>query len=143
MANKVLKRSETDKKYTWRLEDIYPDAAAWREEYAEALKVAEEIEGYKGKIGESSANMLAVFKLDDQDTANPESQALSGEAENIMVKTGELLSFISPEMLTIDDAVVDRYMSECEELKLYAKKWEYISRRKPHVLSPDMEAVLA
>ena len=161
MANKVLKRSETDKKYTWRLEDIYPDVAAWREEYAEALKVAEEIEGYKGKIGESSANMLAVFKLDDkltnlldriycyahqlydQDTANPESQALSGEAENIMVKTGELLSFISPEMLTIDDAVVDRYMSECEELKLYAKKWEYISRRKPHVLSPDMEAVLA
>ena len=161
MANKVLKRSETDRKYTWRLEDIYPDAAAWREEYAEALKVAEEIEGYKGKIGESSANMLAVFKLDDkltnlldriycyahqlydQDTANPESQALSGEAENIMVKTGEMLSFISPEMLTIDDAVVDSYMSECEELKLYAKKWEYISRRKPHVLSPDMEAVLA
>ena len=42
MANKVLKRSETDRKYTWRLEDIYPDAAAWREEYAEALKVAEE-----------------------------------------------------------------------------------------------------
>ena len=161
MANKVLKRSETDRKYTWRLEDIYPDAAAWREEYAEALKVAEEIEGYKGKIGESSANMLAVFKLDDkltnlldriycyahqlydQDTANPESQALSGEAENIMVKTGEMLSFISPEMLTIDDEVVDRYMSECEELKLYAKKWEYISRRKPHVLSPNMEAVLA
>ena len=161
MANKVLKRSETDRKYTWRLEDIYPDAAAWREEYAEALKVAEEIEGYKGKIGESSANMLAVFKLDDkltnlldriycyahqlydQDTANPESQALSGEAENIMVKTGEMLSFISPEMLTIDDEVVDSYMSECEELKLYAKKWEYISRRKPHVLSPDMEAVLA
>ena len=30
MANKVLKRSETDRKYTWRLEDIYPDAAAWR-----------------------------------------------------------------------------------------------------------------
>lgn len=28
MANKVLKRSETDKKYTWRLEDIYPDVAA-------------------------------------------------------------------------------------------------------------------
>ena len=34
-------------------------------------------------------------------------------------------------MLTIDDAVVDSYMSECEELKLYAKKWEYISREKP------------
>ena len=67
MANiKILKRSETDRKYTWRLEDIYPDAAAWREEYAEALKVAEEIEGYKGKIGESGANMLAVFKLDDK-----------------------------------------------------------------------------
>ena len=57
MANKVLKRSETDKNYTWRLEDIYPDTDAWRAEYAEAVKVAEEIESYKGKIGESSADM--------------------------------------------------------------------------------------
>ena len=106
MANKVLKRSETDKNYTWRLEDIYPDTDAWRAEYAEAVKVAEEIESYKGRIGDSSADMLAVFKLDDkltnlldriycyahqlydQDTANPESQALSGEAENIMVYYG-------------------------------------------------------
>ena len=31
MANKVLKRSETDKNYTWRLEDIYTDTDAWRE----------------------------------------------------------------------------------------------------------------
>ena len=161
MANKVLKRSETDKNYTWRLEDIYPDTDAWRAEYAEAVKVAEEIESYKGKIGESSADMLAVFKLEDklnnlldriycyahqlydQDTTNAESQALSGEAENIMVKSGEMTSFVNPEMLTIDDAVVEKYMSECEELKLYAKKWEYISRKKPHVLSLDMEAVLA
>ena len=161
MANKVLKRSETDKKYTWRLEDIYPDAAAWRAEYAQAVKVAEEIESYKGRIGESSENMLAVFTLEDklmnlldriycyahqlydQDTANAESQALSGEAENLMVKTGEMTSFVNPEMLTIDDTVVEKYMNECEGLKLYAKKWEYISRKKPHVLSLDMEAVLA
>ena len=60
-----------------------------------------------------------------------------------MVKSGEMTSFVNPEMLTIDDAVVEKYMSECEELKLYAKKWEYISRKKPHVLSLDMEAVLA
>ena len=116
MANKVLKRSETDKNYTWRLEDIYPDTDAWRAEYAEAVKVAEEIESYKGKIGESSADMLAVFKLEDklnnlldriycyahqlydQDTTNAESQALSGEAENIMVKSGEMTSFVNPEM---------------------------------------------
>ncbi len=161
MANKVLKRSETDKKHTWRLEDIYPDAAAWRAEYAQAVKVAEEIESYKGRIGESSENMLAVFTLEDklmnlldriycyahqlydQDTANAESQALSGEAENLMVKTGEMTSFVNPEMLTIDDTVVEKYMNECEGLKLYAKKWEYISRKKPHVLSLDMEAVLA
>ena len=101
MANKVLKRSEADKKYTWRLEDIYPDTAEWREDYAKAVKVAEEIESYKGRIGESSKNMLAVFQLEDklmllldriycyahqlydQDTANAESQALSGEAENM------------------------------------------------------------
>ena len=151
MANKVLKRSETDKNYTWRLEDIYPDTDAWRAEYAEAVKVAEEIESYKGRIGDSSADMLAVFKLEDklnnlldriycyahqlydQDTTNAESQALSGEAENIMIKSGEMTSFVNPEMLTIDDAAVDKYMYE----------WEYISRKKPHVLSLDMEAVLA
>lgn len=161
MANKVLKRSEADRKYTWRLEDIYPDTAAWRRDYEEALSVAEEILGYKGRIGDSSDSMLALFRLEDrlsllldsvycyshqlydQDTANAESQALAGEAENLMVKISEMTSFVTPELLTIDDAVVKGYMEECEELRLYAKEWEYISRKKPHVLSSEMEAVMA
>lgn len=161
MANKVLKRSEVDKKYTWRLEDIYPSVEAWRAEYKKTEELAEKLVSYKGKVGASAQNLLDVFKLDDeigflmerlycyahqlydQDTANAESQALSGEAELIAVKVGEAGSFVNPEILAMDEATIKAYIAENDGLKLYEKELEFIFRGKPHVLSTEMEEVMA
>lgn len=161
MANKVLKREEADKKYAWRLEDIYPDVEEWRREYAQAERLAEKLAEYKGRVGESSENLLAVFKLEDelgllmerlvcyshqlydQDTTNADSQALSGEAEILGVKVGEAGSFLSPEIMAIPEEKIKEYLAGNEELKLYEKELEFIFRRKAHILSADKEAMMA
>lgn len=161
MANKVLKRSETDKKYTWRLEDIYPSTEAWREEYKKAEELAAKIAAYQGKIAESAQNLLDVFKLNDelgflmerlycyshqlydQDTADAQSQALSGQADILGVKIGEMISFVTPEILAMDEEVVKGYVASLDGLKLYEKELEFILRGKPHVLSVEMESVMA
>lgn len=161
MANKVLKREEVDKKYAWRLEDIYPDVEEWRREYAEAERLAGKLAEYEGKVGESSGNLLAVFKLEDelgllmerlvcyshqlydQDTTNADSQALSGEAEILGVKVGEAGSFLLPEIMAIPEEKVKEFLAGNEELKLYEKELEFILRRKAHILSADKEAMMA
>lgn len=161
MANKVLKREEADKKYTWKLDDIYPSVEAWREEYKKAEEVGEKIASYKGKLDESAETLLEVFRLKDelgllfdrlgcyshqlydQDTANAASQELSGQAEILGVKISEQCSFVTPELLAMNEETIKTFVEKCDGLKLYAKELEYVLREKPHILSVEMESVLA
>lgn len=161
MANKVLKREEVDKKYTWNLSDIYSSLDDFRSDAKEALRLAEELVALKGKIGECAANLLAVFttsdeiqkllgklicyshQLYDQDTTNADSQALSGEAENVSNKISEMISFVEPEILEISDEKINEFIDECEDLEIYRKEISFITRAKEHTLSAEMEGFMA
>ncbi len=161
MANKVLKREEADSRYTWHLEDIYPTVEDWRAEYDKLSKLCDKMAGFKGRVCESADTLLEVFKLCDeieflhervycyshqlydQDTTNAQSQALAGEAETLSVKLSENTSFIEPEILAVSEDTIRKYIEECEGLKLYEKKLEYITREKAHTLTVEMEAMMA
>ena len=53
MEDKVLKRSEVPEELTWRLEDIYADDSALEADISESVKIADELAGFEGKLGES------------------------------------------------------------------------------------------
>ncbi len=161
MANKVLKRSEVNIENTWRLEDIYASVEEWRADCKKVGEMCEKMHTYKGRVCESANTLLEVFTLSDetakifervycyshqlydQDTANSESQALSGEAEILGVKLSESASFVEPEILSVSEEVIKGFVAECEGLKLYEKKLEFITREKAHTLSVEMEALMA
>ena len=61
-ADKIPVRSEVAVENTWNLADIFPSDEAWFEEY-EALKtLPEQIDAYRGRLGESAATLLRFFK---------------------------------------------------------------------------------
>ena len=66
LSNKVLKREEVDKKYTWNLSDIYSSLDDFRSDAKEALRLAEELVALTRKIGECAANLLSVFTTSDE-----------------------------------------------------------------------------
>ena len=65
MSKKLKQRSEIDDKYKWDLESMYADEKEWESDLAACGKTAEELAGYKGKIGENADNLLAVMSLHD------------------------------------------------------------------------------
>ena len=58
-------------------------------------------------------------------------------------QAGSQLAFIVPEILSIDESKVTGFLNEKAELKLYEHAIAEINLQRPHVLSAEVEAVLA
>ncbi|MBM7565450.1 oligoendopeptidase F [Paenibacillus sacheonensis] len=157
--NHVPKRSEIAPEYRWKLEDLFADQSAWDKEYAQAKEQMKGVEAFQGKLGDP-AQLKACFQLEDdlslkierlyvyanmkhhEDTAEPVFQALSEKSKKLSVETGEALSFITPEVLSLSDEALSA-MIENLDLAKYKQTLEEMRRQKAHVLSKSEEALLA
>ncbi|MBU5267492.1 oligoendopeptidase F [Virgibacillus proomii] len=159
---KVLpKREEIPVELTWKLEDIFETDEAWEQEMAKLQEEIPKIEQYQGKLGESAENLYEVLQLQDhlserlgklftyahmrydQDTTNSFYQRLNAQAESIFTVASSKMSYIVPEILTIDEAKLNSFMIEEQGLQGYQKTLDEITRQRPHILSEREEAILA
>ena len=161
MAKELLKREEVKVENTWKTEDIYPSKSEWEADLARCDELAEKIAGYEGKVGESAANLLQVLnwnaelgeklmlaynyaeRLFDQDQKNTTHQAMSAKTMSVYAGIAEKTAFMEPEIVAIDDAVLEGFYREESGLELYRKMIEEICRLKAHCLSAEMEKLLA
>ena len=63
--NKIPLRSEVAVENTWALEDLYATDDDWKADMERLKSMMQQIAGYQGKLGESSASLLAYLKLQD------------------------------------------------------------------------------
>ena len=164
MANKTKelpKRSEIPEEKTWRLEDIFATDDEWQAELKQLQQDIPEITKYQGKLAESADTLYNMLKEQDklserlgklytyahmrydQDTTNSFYQAMNSQAETVLTLASSSMSYIVPEILTIDEKKIERFLQEKQELQLYRKVLDEITRQRPHVLSEKEEALLA
>ncbi len=157
---KTLKRSEISAEDKWRIEDIYESDEKWQEDYERLLKIAEKPCEYKGKTGESAANLYNALKESEdadflaervyvyafmkyyEDTTNAKYQELSGKAQMAVIKLNEKYSFMVPEILAIDEKKMQEYLKS-EKLKDYKHYIDDMLAQKEHSLSEKEERLLA
>ncbi|WP_214631114.1 oligoendopeptidase F [Paenibacillus agaridevorans] len=157
--SQLPKRSETEEKFRWKLEDIFPSQSAWDKEYKEAKTLMAKAADFQGKLADP-AQLKACFELEDElslhverlyvyanmrhheDTAEPGYQALSDKSKKLSVETGEALSFVTPEVLSLSDADLDAMINN-KSLAKYRHTLEEMRREKAHVLSKNEESLLA
>lgn len=154
-------RRDIDVKDKWKIEDLFATDELWEK----ALKGAEEeIEKeceYKGKFAESEDNLYnALVMMDElelkleriyvyanqkyyEDTANAKYQNYAGMAQNVMTKFYGAYSFAEPEILDIPEEIVTLYLASNGPIKLFKTYLSNILRQKDHILSEEMENVLA
>ncbi|WP_249864936.1 oligoendopeptidase F [Paenibacillus konkukensis] len=157
--NQVLKRNDVPAEHSWKLEDLFPNQEAWDREYQEVKEALQKVGAFHGKL-KDAASIKQCFELEDtislhmerlyvyanmkhhEDTAEPTYQALSDKASKLSVETGEALSFISPEILSLSDDALHKLIND-PELSFYKRTLEEMLREKQHVLSKSEEALLA
>src|SRR5699024_7126752 len=79
----------------------------------------------------------------DQDTTNDFYQALNQKAESLLTLFSSTMSFIVPEILSMDETTIDQFLKENEDLQLYKKVLDDISSQRAHILSEKEEALLS
>ena len=157
----IKNRNEIPEKDTWNLSDIFASDEAWQKEY-EALKAyPEKISAFEGKLGESAENLLAFFELDDElnvrlqklqgyaccksdeDVGNSFYQDLRGKAMSTIVELSSAAAFSTPEIMAIPEETLDSFYKTEPKLETYRRNIYLIRRRAAHILSPEVETILA
>lgn len=156
-----MDRENIQEKYKWDLESMYENNEEWEEDFKSVKELVKEISKYKGKTVESSSKLLEVLKLKDdlyrkisnvlvyarmrldEDSRESTYQALTDRATNLYVLVNSKTSFIVPEILSLEEDDLEKYLQEEEGLKLYEHYLEDVLRGKNHVLSQKEEALLA
>lgn len=157
----IKKRNELDPAYCWDLEAMYADDELWEKDFSEAARAAEDFRSFCGKMQEGPESLLKILKSREnmerkaehlyvyanmrwhQDTANGKYQAMAGKSAQLLTQVNDAQAFVEPEILALSEQKVQKYMDNCPGLELYKRFFSEIFRGKEHVLTPDMEALLA
>lgn len=154
-------REEINQEYCWKLEDIFDTDEAWRKEYQELQKGLELLRGFQGTAVRGPERLFTVLETlgnieqrfervyvyanqkYHQDTGNQKYQEMSGKAAALSVALSDAAAFLEPEILTLEATRLEEWLEEYEPLRFYRRYLGEIMRRKPHVLSRELESVLA
>lgn len=161
MAKELRNRKDIPDKYKWNMQDMFATDELWEEEAKQLLEMAKDLEKYQGRLGESAATLLEFFKKSDElkyheervivyanqkyheDTAVSKYQGYAAKADSISVALSSASSFTEPEILAMDEAVLNGFFEKEPELAHYRRAVDNILRKKEHVRSAEVEAVLA
>ena len=154
-------RSQIQDKYKWDLSKIYPSDEAWRAAKDALVAELPRIAAYKGTLGSSPQKLADAMELasrlskdfsrvyvyasmmSDQDTRVSRYQGMQQEMTQVGATFGAETAYIEPEILKIDRATVDRFVSSEPRLKIYRLYLDDILRRAPHTGTEAEERLLA
>lgn len=161
MSKELADREGIAEENQWDLKSMYESVEKWNESFNLCKKLAKEFEQHKGKVASSSKELLDTLKDQDEllriaenlyayahmkldeDTRKTSSQELSDKGLGLYVEVEDKTSFVTPEILTLDEETIIKYFLEEPKLQLYKKYIDNIIRQKKHVLSPREESILA
>ncbi|MEZ5999154.1 oligoendopeptidase F [Hyphomonas sp.] len=145
----------------WDLSDLYASSDAWDAAYAEVEARIAELPANRGTLGESAAQMAAVFRQTsdvakdgmrlytyaslsyDENQGDPVAQERFGKAQNLFQALGEATSWMDPEALSLGEEKVVAYLDAEPALADFRFGIEDTLRQAPHTLDADGEALLA
>nr|WP_132246209.1 oligoendopeptidase F [Marinisporobacter balticus] len=157
----ILKRKDIPENFKWKLEKMYESDELWENDIVDVRKSVEEMLKYVGKLGDCAENLFGALHLNDEisqkienvyvyarmrkdeDNTVTKYQAMSDKAQGLAVEVQSNLSFMVPEIISISEQKIRRFLKENENLRLYTFYLEELLRQKEHILSKEEEQILA
>lgn len=160
-GNNLPERKEADRRFQWRLEDLYATNGDWEKEYAGADAGIGKAAAWEGKLNESAKSLLGALEdiaavsllverlycyaqmRRDEDNSNSLYQGMTDRAQALSVRLSSALAYFDPELLAIAPARLEGFLNEEPGLQVHRHNIELITRRRAHTLTPAEEKLLA
>lgn len=154
-------REEIDDRYKWRVDHIFPDQDAWEAAFARVEQLLEEAGKHQGRLATSAGALLQALRWledigkelsrvyiyamlrHDENTADPQNQELMGRVRTLAVRVDQATAFVRPELLSAPVETIREFVDSSPELQVYGHFLDDILRHAPHVLSQEIETILA
>lgn len=154
-------RHEIEEKYQWDLTTIFPTDEAWEAELADLQAETEKAKAFAGHLLDSAKTLLDISETqldlmrrveklyvyasmkNDQDTREGLYQEFQAKAIGLYSAFQQVFAFYEPEFLKITEEQLAAFKEEEPALCQYSHQFEKLLAAKAHVLSQEVEEVLA
>lgn len=154
-------RDQLADKYKWNLTDLYHSDDTWRQEKDKLQQEMQKMAQYKGKLTQSAPILLEALETNnaivkdmvrlssyasmkaDQDTRVTLYAGMKQELQQLFTQYGALMSFMEPELLTLEQAQLDAFIAQEKGLQTYKFYLTDLLRKRAHRGTEDVEKVLA
>ena len=155
------KREEQNPADCWALEDLFASDEQWEKAVEEFPEKMRHFSGFAGHLGEDGETLLkAMQTLDDlncaferiyvyanqkyhQDTGNGKYQEMAARTARMSAQLEHAAAFVEPELLAVPSGRLETFFAEEAGLEAYRRKIGESLRMKAHILSEELERVLA
>lgn len=161
MSTKMIaERKDVPDEDKWVLTPLFETDGAWDQLFSEVEKALERYGDYRGRLKDAASLFKEAIEFhlgltrrierlytyahlkSDEDKSNQFYLGLHQRALNVYTRASEMASFMTPEIQSMPDEVVNQYLADesLGEYKFYLGK---ILRYKPHTRSESEEQILA
>lgn len=156
-----LLRKDVKLEDTWDLTAIYKTDEDFWAEFNKAEEELPNIAKLQNKLANSAKDLLEVlteverYELrlqtlyiyahlkNDQDTTETKYKELFAKTYDLYVNTATALSFVKPELMAVEEGVLNSYIEELEELKVFKFDLEKLNKSRAHTLDAESEKLIA
>jgi len=154
-------RGKIPDQFKWDLTHIYPSDDAWKSAKEKLVRQLPDIEKFKGTLARSGGQLLDCLELSsnltkefnrlyvyasmssDQDTRETKHLGMQQEMSTIGSDFAAKASFMEPEILKMDKATVESFLSQEKKLGIYRQYLFDILRRQAHTGTEGEEKIIA
>ncbi len=156
-----LLRKDVKLEDTWDLTTIFKTDEDFWAEFKNAEENLKNISNYQNKLANSAKDLLEVLKAseecdlrlstlyvyahlkNDQDTTEAKYKEMYSKTYDLYVKNMTEWAFLTPELMEVDEKILDSYLNELDDLKIYKFEIEKINKSRPHVLDKESEKLIS
>ena len=162
MANieSMKTRNEIDDKYKWNMKDVYADEDLWSKDIEKAKELFRRLKEFRGIICRDADSFAECMKLMSEielltekvyfyanqkyheDLGCSRYRNMAGESTELLTRFYTASSFVEPELLAADEALIRNYLKR-EDLQKFTQYFNNLFRQKEHILSDEAEEILA
>lgn len=160
-AMQIKTREEMDSSYQWDLSTMFASDEAHQAAFEEIEGELEGLAKYQGQLASSGETLAEAIDTmldlnrrlshvyvyahlrNDQDQGNEKYQQMEARCSSLYSKFKQATSFFEPELMAIPESDLEEMIQQNERLGELTHYIDNLTRGRAHVLSPELELVLA
>lgn len=154
-------RNEVSDDLKWDLSRVFENDQEWEKEYQQVTNEIKNISKYKQTLTKSGKDLYegitAILAIErrlekvyvyatmssDVDTKNNHYLGFVAKVQNLANQMAAATSFVDPEILSIPEKTLAKFMQDEPRLENYRHRLEQITQKRPHTLPANEEKIIA